>query len=79
MTEVFADTFYWLAVLNIEDADHERVATTPFAGTIVTNWAVQLEVMDAFSNQRSRALAVGFWESFRKDSNIVVVVWIAIS
>ncbi len=48
MTEVFADSFYWIALLNPTDAFHDTVLGTPVSGRIVTSLAVQLEVLDAF-------------------------------
>src|SRR4051794_17800681 len=61
MTTFFADTWYWLALLNIDDAHHETVASAEVKGVLVTTWAVQIEVLDALSSQRFRPLAIAFW------------------
>ncbi len=56
MSEVFADTFYWLALLNLDDTYHQQVVNTSLAAQLVTTWAVQLEVMDAFCKRPFRKL-----------------------
>lgn len=68
MTEVFADTFYWLALLNIDDAHHESATKSEPAGKMVMTWAVMLEVVDALSAERFRPLARLFWEECRGGS-----------
>ena len=74
MTEVFADTFYWIALLNPTDVFHEPAINTPVAGQIVTSLAVQLEVLDAFSTRPSlRPLAMRFWQRTTDDSVVTVV------
>jgi len=75
VTEVFADSFYWIALLNPNDAFHYAAVHTPVAGRIVTSLAVQLEVMDAFSaHTSSRASAAYFWERTTRASEIEVVL-----
>ena len=56
MTEVFADSFYWIALLNPADAFHEAAQRTPVSGRIVTSLAVQMEVLDAFDIMRQRGI-----------------------
>lgn len=73
MTEYFADTFYWLALLNVDDAHHEKVTAANIRGRLVVTWAVQTEVLDAFSSERFRPLACGFWEACREDPELAVV------
>jgi predicted nucleic acid-binding protein len=74
VTEVFADTFYWIALLNPNDYFHEAAIHTPVSGRIVTSLAVQLEVLDAFSVQpRLRPLAVRFWQRTRHNPDVTVV------
>ena len=51
MTEVFADTFYWIALLNPNDYFHEAARHAPVSGRIVTSLAVQLEVLDRHFQQ----------------------------
>ena len=73
MTELFADTFYWLALLNVDDAHHENVRAADIRGRLVVTQAVQLEVLDAFSSERFRPLACNFWEACRDDAELTVV------
>ncbi len=74
MTELFADTWYWLALLNIDDTDHDAVIAADIHGPLATTWAVQLEVLDALSAERFRPLACSFWETCRDDSQIHVTL-----
>jgi len=74
VTEVFADTFYWIALLNPNDYFHEAARHTPVSGRVVTSLAVQLEVLDAFSVQpRLRPLAVHFWRCTTHNPDVTVV------
>ena len=74
MTEVFADSFYWIALLNPADAFHEAARNTPVPGRIVTSLAVQMEVMDAFSTTQSlRPSAIHFWQCTTRDPQVTVV------
>jgi uncharacterized protein len=63
MRTLFADTFYWAALINVRDNWHQRVmsftAALP-AKRIVTTEEVLLEVLNFFCNQgvRSRRQAV---------------------
>ena len=74
MTEVFADSFYWIALLNPADAFHDTVRNTPVSGRIVTSLAVQLEVLDAFSAYPAlRPAAIRFWERTTHDPQVTVI------
>lgn len=73
MTEVYADSFYWLATLNPDDVHNPRVSRHPVKGRLVTTTAVCLEVMDALSNQKLRPLAVRFWRDLQ-DNRLLIVV-----
>ena len=74
MSEVFADTFYWIALLNPADAFHEAARRTPVSGRIVTSVAVQLEVLDALSTNPSlRPTAIHFWECTNRDPQVTVI------
>jgi uncharacterized protein len=74
VTEVFADSFYWIALLNAADAFHGTVIGTPVSGRIVTSVAVQLEVMDAFSAYPAlRPVAIRFWERTTHDPQVTVI------
>lgn len=63
MTIAFADTFYWLALLNMSDPENARVNAYPVPTRLVTSAAVQVEVMDAFRRVPSRATALQFWKA----------------
>ncbi|MBC7857136.1 MAG: PIN domain-containing protein [Pirellulaceae bacterium] len=63
MSIAFADTFYWLALLNMSDPENTRVNAYPVPARLVTSAAVQVEVMDAFRRVPSRATAMRFWEA----------------
>ena len=54
MTEAFADTFYWVGLLNPRDANHQRVSQYPLPYQLVTAGAVRIEVMNALSDHRLR-------------------------
>ena len=74
MTEVFADSFYWIALLNPADAFHDTVRGAPVSGRIVTSLAVQLEVLDAFSAYPAlRPVAIRFWERTTNDPQVTVM------
>jgi uncharacterized protein len=74
VTEVFADSFYWIALLNPADVFHETAQSIPVAGRIVTSLAVQMEVMDAFSTTPAlRPSAVHFWQCTAHDPQVTVI------
>jgi hypothetical protein len=52
---VFGDTFYFLALLNQQDDQHERAATLTYAhrGQIVTTAWVMTELADGLATSRS--------------------------
>ena len=74
MTEVFADSFYWIALLNPADAFHDAASRLAISGQIVTSLAVQMEVLDAFSTAPLlRPSAVHFWQCTTHDPQVTVV------
>ena len=75
MIRVFADTFYFLALLNPRDEAHARVAefTASFDGTMVTTDAVLIELADGLSHLSSRRSAIKFIEGLRIDPAMRVV------
>src|SRR5688572_18751235 len=73
MKEVFADSFYWLAVLNTNDVHHEQAMHIELTGRLVTSQAVQIEVMDALCQREVRALAGCFWDETNQDPDLLVV------
>lgn len=52
MTAVFADTFFWIALTNVQDQDHERAksfAVSSTIGTIFTTEEVLTEYLNYFA------------------------------
>jgi predicted nucleic acid-binding protein len=72
---VFADTYYYLALLNEADEDHARVVawTAGFDGRIVTTDAVLTEVADGFSRGAGRGAAVRLIRDLLRDPAVTVV------
>jgi uncharacterized protein len=72
--EVYADSFYWIALLNEVDQYHSRVLRTRGQGRLVSSLAVQLEVLDAFSHDsKLRSYAKFFWDYCSKDKTIRII------
>jgi predicted nucleic acid-binding protein len=69
MKSVFADTFYFLALLNRRDPAHQQaVALSRQAGlTIVTTEFVLLEVADALCKPQHRAEVLAIWRLIESD------------
>jgi predicted nucleic acid-binding protein len=75
MIPVFADSSYFLALLNADDELHPRVAefTPTFNGRVITTSWVLTEVVDALSRPAFRQTVVGFMEDLRADPQVTVV------
>src|SRR5487761_1184318 len=78
MRSLFADTFYWVALLNPGDASHTRVTT--FSGTlgpsrIVTTDEAVTEVLNWFcqSGPRWRGEAAALIHDLRSDPDVEVL------
>ena len=75
MKPVFADTFFYLAILNPEDAAHLHAAEllrTRTARTITTAW-VLTEVGDAMAAPMNRPLFLALLERLRSDPKVTIV------
>ncbi len=78
MTEVFADTFYWIALLNPADKWHQEAKifsqTNPEV-TLVTTDAVMIELLNYFSEagDRMRQAATAFCEQAMEHANTLVL------
>jgi predicted nucleic acid-binding protein len=75
VTEIFADTFYFLALLNQSDAAHEKAveaANTLRARLVTTGW-VLTEVADALADPENRDTCVGFIDDLRGQSTCVIL------
>ena len=75
MSALFADTFYFLALLNPRDQHHQRACQIPTERPlhIVTTRAVLLEVADAFRAPGSRALAAELIDALEADPTVTIV------
>src|SRR5919201_5058726 len=73
MNHAYADTFYWLALLNPFDAHHDTVKHSKAPDRLLVTDAVRLEVMDAFCRRSRRPMAVTFWEETSYDPQVVIV------
>jgi len=75
MSVAFADTFYFLALLNPRDQHHQRAQELPTqrALNVVTTRAVLLEVADAFADPPTRAIAAEFLQALEDDPSVAVV------
>ncbi len=75
MKEVFADTVYYLALLNVRDELHGRsVALTPdFNDQLLTTTWVLTEVADALCRPAFRSTVVEFIAALRNDPQITIV------
>lgn len=75
MKEVFADTAYYLALLNVHDELHGRaVAFTPgFNDRLLTTTWVLTEVADALCRPAFRATVVEFIVALQGDPQVTIV------
>lgn len=75
MTVLFADTAYYLALLNVDDGLHERAArsTRGLSGGILTTAWVLTEVLDAFSRPAFRSTAVDFVKALQADPQVTLI------
>lgn len=75
MSPIFADTFYYLAIVNREDAAHARalaLSRRVTAPTVTTAW-VLTEVADALAAPRQRRVFLVLLESLRDDPQVAIV------
>jgi len=75
MREVFADTYYLLAMHNPADEAHTRAvaATEALARPLVTTEWVLTEFADALADPRDRAGCIAFLEDLRRESGAEVL------
>jgi predicted nucleic acid-binding protein len=75
MTPVFADTFYFLALVNVADAAHQRAVSFSQAHSlpVVTTTWVLTEVADGLSRSARRKVFVQLLEDLRADSQTLIV------
>jgi predicted nucleic acid-binding protein len=75
MTRSFADTFYFLELLNSDDPAHQRSSefADSYRGEIVTTGWVLVEVADAMSHPTNRQLVVDFLAQLRAAPRTTIV------
>src|SRR5437870_795420 len=75
MKAVFADTFYFLALLNQRDAAHKRaVAVSRGPGlTLVTTEFVLIELADALCKPQQREEVLALWDVVESDPAFLLV------
>lgn len=75
MTAIFADTAFYLALLNADDELHARamaVAATLGASMVTTTW-ILTEVLDACSRPGFRIVATHFVAALKVDPQVTIV------
>jgi hypothetical protein len=75
MNAVFADTYYYLAILSESDAAHGRAVrlARELAGKTVTTAWVLMEVADALAAPPLRSLFLALYERLRGNPNVTIV------
>jgi predicted nucleic acid-binding protein len=75
MTTVFADSFYFIALLSPADDAHTRSVdfTRQFQGHLVTTQWVLTEVADGFGESRARSQFVKFLDRLNERADVTVI------
>ena len=75
MSSVFADTFYWAALANKQDASHQKAVefAQKYSGQSVTTEWIFAEVADGLASTRHRHLIQPLRQLWRTDRNLTVV------
>lgn len=75
MNPIFVDTFYFLALLNQDDAAHRKALTLSekLTDPIITTAWVLTEVGDALAAPNLRSVFVELTEALREDRNTTIV------
>lgn len=75
MTTVFADAFYWFAVLNRRDEYHDMVKrhAGSFRGSILTTQWVLAEVADALARSKARKLVGPFFQQLADNDAVTII------
>jgi predicted nucleic acid-binding protein len=73
MKAVFADTFYYIALLDANDSTHETAvaATRELKSTVTTAW-VLLELANTLSASRHRGVFARFLDRLRANPNVII-------
>ncbi len=75
MKVIFADAYYWIALINPSDAHHEAAvkAAESLRGTILTTHWVLVEVADALSYPVYRGEVSLFLEELARDEGVGII------
>ena len=75
MKRTYADTFFFLALLNPQDAHHHaaRAASQNQSGELVTSQYVLIEVGDALADPRDRPKFLSLLEQLNSDPDVLIV------
>jgi hypothetical protein len=75
MKKTFADSFFFLAMMNVRDSRHRKAVelSEAIAGPIVTTQWVLVEVADAFSKPHDRDRFVDLLELIEADERMQVI------
>lgn len=75
MKATFADTFYYLAILNPGDATHAEAmrVTKHLRGNLLTTEFVPLEVAGALAVSRNRAIFLEFYDALTLRTDVQIV------
>ena len=75
MTAVFADAFYWVALLNGRDEYHEKVRqhAGAFRGSILTTQWVLAEVADALAASKARESVFPFFQQLAQNDAVTLL------
>jgi predicted nucleic acid-binding protein len=75
VTTVFADAFYWFAVLNRRDEYHETAKrhAGSFSGSILTTQWVLAEVADALAGSKARGLVGPFFQQLGENDAVTII------
>ena len=75
MKAVFADTFYFLALLNPADDAHKAALSAPLSdyGKVITSAWVLIEVADALSFPPNRSVFLNLLSKLKNNPHVVIV------
>lgn len=76
MNAAFADTSWWIAILDPYDALHEVADAVPHPALVVTSEAVLIELLNHFSgSRRTRVMAGTLARKLAADPRCKIVPW----
>jgi predicted nucleic acid-binding protein len=75
MTTLFADTFYFIALLSPADAAHSKAFefTKQFDGRLITTAWILTEIADGLTEERARSRFIQFYDRLRARSDVDIV------